>query len=278
MKKIIAAFDGLKYSESTASYAIELAKKFNGKLVGIFLEDFTYHSYRITDLIGEDSPEQRAAYLNKRDAEERGYAVSQFRTACEDQHLLYSIHRDRNIAIRELLHETLFADLLVVQQDETLTCLSERGPSSFVTSVLEKSECPVIVVPPIHREIEKIVFLYDGSPSSVFAIKQFSYTLPAYEGLSAHLLSITPEAQPENGLPDAFYMREWLKLNYPDLRYHVVPGEPTKEIKDFISNEGGNCIVVLGAYHRSSLSRMMHSSMADNIIRSKNVPLFISHK
>ena len=34
MEKIIAALDGLKYSESTQRYAIELTKKTNNHLVG----------------------------------------------------------------------------------------------------------------------------------------------------------------------------------------------------------------------------------------------------
>jgi len=34
MKKIIAAFDGLKYSEATKDYAIHLAKQTNTPLVG----------------------------------------------------------------------------------------------------------------------------------------------------------------------------------------------------------------------------------------------------
>ena len=45
MKKIIAALDGLKYSESVVKYAVYLAKQNSSHLVGVFLEDFTYHSY-----------------------------------------------------------------------------------------------------------------------------------------------------------------------------------------------------------------------------------------
>lgn len=42
MKKIIAAFDGLKYSESTRDYAIYLTKQTNTHLIGIFMDDPTY--------------------------------------------------------------------------------------------------------------------------------------------------------------------------------------------------------------------------------------------
>jgi len=44
MKKFIAAFDGLKFCESTSEYAISLAKQTRAHLVGVFLDDFTHHS------------------------------------------------------------------------------------------------------------------------------------------------------------------------------------------------------------------------------------------
>jgi hypothetical protein len=41
MKKIISAFDGLKFSNSTMQHAIHIAKQSNAHLVAAFLDDFT---------------------------------------------------------------------------------------------------------------------------------------------------------------------------------------------------------------------------------------------
>ena len=54
MKKIIAAFDGLKYSPATTEYAVHIAKQSHAHLVGIFLDDMIYHSFRFTDVIEND--------------------------------------------------------------------------------------------------------------------------------------------------------------------------------------------------------------------------------
>jgi hypothetical protein len=51
MNKIIAAFDGLKYSESTGDYAIDIAKITDSKITGVFLDDRTYTSFKIYDLV-----------------------------------------------------------------------------------------------------------------------------------------------------------------------------------------------------------------------------------
>lgn len=54
MKKFIVAFDGLRFSESVRDYAIELANQSNAHLVGVFLDDFMHHSYKIYNLITEN--------------------------------------------------------------------------------------------------------------------------------------------------------------------------------------------------------------------------------
>ena len=53
MKKMIAAFDGLKFSDSTKKYAVHLAQNNNMHLVGIFLNDITYHSYKFSEVLDE---------------------------------------------------------------------------------------------------------------------------------------------------------------------------------------------------------------------------------
>jgi nucleotide-binding universal stress UspA family protein len=277
MKKIIAAFDGLKYSESTASYAIEISKKYNGKIFGIFLEDFTYHSYSITDLARDDYPEQHAAQLNKMDAEMRENAIKHFSQQCEEHGLIYSIHRNKNIAIRELLHETRFGDLVIIQNNETLTHYSENAPTTFIEDLLSRTECPVLVVPPRFEKIGKIIFLYDGQASSVFAIKQFSYLLPEQQGIPVELLCVKKQGENDR-LPDSHYLREWLKLYYDDVRYTTLIGSSHEEILNFLKEQTTNSLVALGAYERGSISRMIHHSLADIIIKEINLPLFISHR
>ena len=40
MKKFVAAFDGLNFSESTLEYAVEIAKGAKAHLVGVFFRRF----------------------------------------------------------------------------------------------------------------------------------------------------------------------------------------------------------------------------------------------
>jgi hypothetical protein len=102
MNKIIAAIDGLKFSDSTTSYAIEMAHQTKAHVLGAFLEDFTYHSYKIQELVGQEGVSQRKLHLlQDEDSTAREKAIETFERLCRTADVNYSLHRDRNIAIRE---------------------------------------------------------------------------------------------------------------------------------------------------------------------------------
>jgi len=279
MKKIIAAFDGLRFSESTRDYAIQVAKQSSAHLIGVFLEDFTYHSYKVYDLIREEGGvfESKQKRLDKKDAKVRAIAVNNFETACQKAGIEYTIHRDRNIAIQELLHESIYADLLVIDSTETLTHYNEKVPTRFIRALLSEVQCPALVVPHRSKPMSKLVLLYDGEPSSVHAIKMFSYTLPALKQNPTEVLSVTP-LKSSHHLPDNRLMKEFMKRHFPDASYTVLKGLAETEIVDYLKAQKSSPLVVLGAYRRSTVSRWFRASMADVLMKDLKLPLFIAHK
>jgi hypothetical protein len=85
MKKIIAVIDGLKYSESTTDYAVYIAKQTGSHLVGVFLDDYTYHSYKVYDMVDERGfiNEEQMEKLDTNDGIARNEAAGKFSNACE---------------------------------------------------------------------------------------------------------------------------------------------------------------------------------------------------
>ncbi|HEX4850120.1 MAG TPA: universal stress protein, partial [Puia sp.] len=138
MKKIIVAFDGLKYSEAAAAYAIDLAMQMKAHLVGVFLDDFSYHSYKIYDLVQHEEgvSEERIERFENEDKSAREKSAELFELACRNAGINHSIHHDRNIAIHEILHESIYADLIIVDGKETLTHYEENKPTRFVRDLL----------------------------------------------------------------------------------------------------------------------------------------------
>jgi nucleotide-binding universal stress UspA family protein len=277
MKKIIAAFDGLKYSKSTRDYALYIAGQTKAHLVGVFLDDPTYTSYKIYELISDsETSVQKMKKLDEKDKAAREAAASDFERSCSEQKLEYSLHHDRKVAISDLKHETIYADLLIINSSETLTHYVEKPPTRFIREILEDAQCPVLLVPPKFKKAEKIKLLYDGAPSSVHAIKMFSYMLPQLKTLDTEVISVKPYGQTLH-LPDTKLMKEFMKRHFPKATYTVLKGFPEVEIMKYLRETGENSFVVLGAYRRGFISRWFHESMADTIMKDLKLPLFIAH-
>ncbi len=60
------------------------------------------------------------------------------------------------------------------------------------------------------------------------------------------------------------------------MTYHTLEGKPTAELLA-ITLQSTNGIITLGAYGRSKVSRFFHQSDADTILRTANIPIFITH-
>lgn len=277
MKKIIAAFDGLKFSESTKEYALAIAKQTSTHLVGVFLDDAIYTSYKIADLITKEGvSEGRLEKLEAKDRATRIAASENFEKACQHAGLEYSIHHDRNIAVQELKHESIYADLLVIDANETLTHYEENLPTRFIRDLLNDVQCPVLVVPQRYKAIQKVVLLYDGEPSSVHALKMFSYLLPQLKHLETEVISVNP-VNASLHLTDNKLMKEFMKRHYPKATYTVLKGWAEDEIIKLLKLSGENALIVLGAYKRTAVSRWFRESMADILMKEIKLPLFIAH-
>jgi nucleotide-binding universal stress UspA family protein len=277
MKKIIAAIDGLKYSESTVQFAIQIARESDSHLVGVFLEDFSYHSYSIYELSPRQEPwEQELRKRNEQDLILRAESVGKFTSLCQKAKVEFKIHHDRSFALSELLHETVYADLLVIGKNETLSTLPQVPPTGFLRDLLGDVECPVLVVPEDFEEVNKIVLLYDGQPSSMFAIKMFSYLLPFMTTFPVEILSVKP--QDENlHVWNNRLIKEFSRRHFQNASYHVLQGTAEQEIVKYLKEFETPPMVVLGAYQRNLVSRWFRRSMADVLMEKLEIPLFIAH-
>ena len=276
MKKITAAFDGLKFSESTLQYAIDIACNRESLLVGVFLDDFTYHSYKLTDLIGDEGVSQdRVKSLIENDRETRKRSVMTFEDSCKRAEVKSAVHHDKSIALQELIKETIYSDLLIIGAKETLTHHDEELPTRFIRDLLADVQCPVLIAPTRYQKIEQVVLLYDGDPSSVYAAKMLSYMLPELKDLPTEIVSIKYE-QSQSEFPQEQLIHEFIMCHYPDAQYNLLEGTPEAVVVDHLETKQ-NTLVVLGAYRRSMVSRWFKPSMADLLIKKTQLPLFVAH-
>jgi nucleotide-binding universal stress UspA family protein len=277
MKKIIAAFDGLKYSESTRDYAINMAQLSGAHLVGVFMDDLQYTSYKIYDLVVKEGvSEAQFKKFEEKDTAARAAAAENFEKACSKAGIEYSVHHDKNFAIKELKHESIYADLLIIDANETLTHYTEKLPTRFIRDLLTDTQCPVLIVPKKYKPVSKVILLYDGAPSSVYAIKMFSYLLPQLQEFDTETIAVNPINETLH-LPDNKLMKEFMRYHFSLVKYVVRKGWAEEEIVKYVKEQQSNALIVLGAYRRGAVSRWFRESMADTLMKNLKLPLFIAH-
>ncbi len=274
-KKFLAVFDGLRFSKSTLEYAIQLTKDADAFLTGIFLDEFIY-PYDVSPILtsykdAEESLSQKAA----KDKEKKDESVKEFERACSQAGIHYSFHRRAGVAIHELKQESIFADLIIINGNETFSMFPEKPPAHFIKELLTDVQCPVLVVPGKFRPIDKITLLYDGGSSSVFTIKMFSYLFGDLRSTPVEVFTVK-DAMEGSHLPNNKLMREFIKRHFPKAKYIVEKGNAEVQVLGHLRYHKGNELVALGAYRRSEISRWFKTSMADILMRELNTPLFIA--
>lgn len=177
--------------------------------------------------------------------------------------------------IERLRQESRYADLLIIDPATSFSHTSEDLPTSFVREVLRIAECPVLIAPQFFDGIDDIVFCYDGSASSVFAIRQFIYLFPEYSDKNAIILHVSErgEAMPAD---TNSRIHSWLKPHFSSVNFHVPEGHVEEELAAYFSGKE-KCFVVMGAYGRSFLSSFFRKSASNRIIGLIDLPLFITH-
>lgn len=277
MKNLLAVFDGYHPAESTLQYAIALTKRLQAQLTGVFLDEFIYRSYNVTAVMTTvDDYEKVLATMDREDQEKREVAVRQFQEASDRAGIRYRVHRDRNLALQDLKEESMFAYLVVINADETFSRHKEEPPTHFMKDLLGDVQCPVLVVPKQYKEIDKIVLLYDGGPSSVYTIKSFHSLVGELERLPVEVFTVNDRLE-NLRLPDNKRMREFILRCFPQASFVVTMGDATEQILGHLRNHQENELVVLGAYRRSELSRWFKRSLADILMKELETPLFIAH-
>ncbi|MCW5907251.1 MAG: universal stress protein [Chitinophagales bacterium] len=275
--KILAVFDGTKYSEGASKYAIEIAKATNSMLVGIFIQDMRYLNF--TYAYAWDQPFIDFASIENTQNEERekiDLNIKLFHTACNNKGVKHKVHLDKGVPLQEVLRESAFADLVVVDSHTSFFSLGDSAPNPFLKDLLVDSHCPVLIVPHQYTYFDNATICYDGSPSSVYATKMFSYLFPELNDMKTTVVSVNEKSG--NHLKDGWNFKDLLQTRFINLEYEVLHGNPEEELLKYLKERAGNSIVVMGAYGRNAISRWLHQSISNRVIKEVNAPVFIAHQ
>jgi nucleotide-binding universal stress UspA family protein len=277
MKKVIIPFDGDHFSIGAFDFAKRLNEMQPILLAGLFLPDITYPgAYGFT---GKGIMEMPALvpFVERSQPEVAEKNITRFKELCIKHNIEHKVHEASiDFILPQLKKETRFADLMIIGSQLFYDYDTEdHKPSDFLGSMLHHSECPVLLLPEQYEFPDNTIIAYDGSESSVYAVKQFTYLLPEFTENST--LVVYADSGSSGNIPDLSYIEELSARHFSNLTFDKFEADATRYFESLILQKKA-CILVTGAYERSGFSRIFKKSFAEEIITEYKVPVFIAHR
>lgn len=277
MLNIVVAIDVLYPAADAINCACYFAQVAQSRLTGIMLENLDYafkpvvkslnNQPYIETVLTTDIPSNN----DRRKACEMATVL--FNETCKVKNILHTMHVDYGMPAKELITESRFTDVMIADARMSFSKKTTGEPSRFIKDILAESECPVILSNAGFKTIDEIIFAYDGSASSMFAMKQFTYLFSALKEKKIQLFEVNKHA---HTVKYQHEIKLWLHNHYVSVETKVKEGSTSDALFAYLLTRE-NSMVVMGAYGRDWLSRLFHKSSADVIIEGLNMPVFIAH-
>jgi hypothetical protein len=273
MKKILIAFDGTQFSDGAFAFARSLNELQPILLVGAFIPQVSYAN--LWSYAGAMAGPSFVPLLEPEDSGVILQNIAHFEDLCQKSGISYKVHKDFfDFALPELKRETRFADLLIISSEKFYENLVGDDPNEYMKDALHASECPVIVVPEQFDFPSRNILAYDGSDSSVFAIKQFAYLFPE---LCHNETLLVYSKDKETELPHESFIEELATQHFPQLDILKLEMSLKKDFHNWVCSNK-NAMLVSGSYGRSFFSQIVRRSFVSEVIAEHKLPVFITHR
>lgn len=277
MEKILLVMCGAAPTKSAVNFACYLADMTRSKLTGFFFEKEQYASAPelkqrygmpyVESITSGGLPEHLLKVARIEDH------MRMFEYTCENKGIPAAIkYLDDNV-LDSIIAESKFADLIIADATVSFISKTQEAPSQLLQELLKTAQCPVIIAPASFTPINEVVFCYDGSLSSIFAMKQLTYLLPELGESKATVVQISEEDM-EAG--ERKRILTWMSRNFESSDIVTLKGKTEQALFDYLLKKQ-QALVVMGAYGRGMISRLFRHSHADLLIKTLAYPLFITH-
>ena len=270
MLKVSIQLDGGHFSKGAFNFAKQLNNVTSISLTASLLRQSNFvNLWNPAPLVGiPASPFQNEHALEKETKE-------RFEAACEESHLHYTIHNYKHtIGFPALQRQTRYSDILLVGSELFFTNVSDKLPNEYLRDLLHIAECPVIIVPESFQLPSMIVLAYDGSESSVFAIRQFAALLPGFADIRTILAFAGDET---DDIPDLDYIKDFAGCHFNNFGWVKVNERGRKGFSNWLSGIE-NPMVVSGSFGRADLYQSIKKSFVTDVIHAHSAIVFIAHK
>ncbi|MBC7933817.1 MAG: universal stress protein [Rhizobacter sp.] len=271
MKKILLILNESSIPQQVIKRAMDIAKQTNSLLEAIFLNDtngidfgypFPNDLYLLSDKVQGATKKENSKKLLASLARE-------FKDECIEQNIEYKIEIDRVVSMENLLKLSCFADLIIAD--------SKSDSDEYdLKDLLADAHCPLLLVSKNAEPLEKIYVAYDGSASSMYALKMFSYIFPECKDFPLYLFQFG--SQTNDRIPYIDEIKSWAGKHFTNIKFDLIAGDAKHDLAEHIRVGAEKAIIIMGSYSTSSIARLFIKSTSSYVIHQTNASLFITHQ
>ena len=271
MKKILIILNESHIPQQVIKRAIHIAKESKSLLEAVFINDingldFDYPFPNDLFLLGE---KVRAETRTEESMKLLESMAQVFKDECNEQGIEYKIEIDKAVSLKHLITLSSFADLIIADS-------KSDSDEYSLKDLLADAHCPLLLVSKNAEPVAKVYVAYDGSASSMFAVKMFSYIFPEYMNFNIHLFQIA--SGDTTAITHLDEIKSWATKHFSNINFELIKGNTKIELVEHIRQGSEKAIIVMGAYSGSSVARLFLKSTAESVINETNASLFITHQ
>jgi hypothetical protein len=275
MKNLLLAVGDKTINTVTMDFACYLARLTKSSLTGIFPKTIA-HKERLVTALSEDSLHMPMSGNDEGGAEDSAKErISRFEDACTSRNIVPDLHTPISNSWDDLIEATRYADAVIIDSDFTLhEHILEANPTHWAKKLLHESACPVIVAPLSFDTINEVIFTYDGSNSSLFAIREFLHIFPELVDTKATVLQVWLED--DERPKEQHQLIRWVKSQVNTVESVVLEATSNERLTEYLLSHPG-ALITMGGFGRGRMSRILQPSASGSVARLVSSPLFIAH-
>src|SRR5258708_4060977 len=171
MKKMLFLVDVLQSPAPILPSIVNLARPDNSFVYVIFLQRAHFQADLVYPL-GTDLPALEADV--EADQQQMKDDIRLIRDTFSAEGLSFKFSEE-DVSLDEVLKNSAFSDLILADARTNMSDFLYAPLNISMKDLLTDAHCPVLLLREEGKPVERIVLSYDGSYSSIYAIKQFSY-------------------------------------------------------------------------------------------------------
>ncbi|MDO1446718.1 universal stress protein [Rhodocytophaga aerolata] len=275
MKTILVPTDFSKHAANALAYAASLAEGLEAKI-------WLLHTYHVPAAYTEIPAAVQIEHDIEVDAEK------------ELKQLIANLKRTRGslFNIEYINKEGFLIDTLpelVKEKAVDLIVMGTQGASgleqvllgSYTADVVEKVDCPVLVIPayaPFHKP-EKIMYATDFQFNDFTCINQVADLAKAFDAEIeiTHISIHEKNKEQEEDLMDWFMEIAESNIAYSKLSYRTFTGENVLEKLNATVTESGIELLCMSTVRRTFFEKIFNSSLTKKMVYQTQIPLLVFH-